>query len=70
MASVTCYGRVSEIGGNELLLSVDGTSLFLDFVLSFGAESRFFEEYLQPCVGVELRSDEKNGEIRREDRTG
>lgn len=54
MSSVTCHGGVGEIGGNKLLLSVDGASLFLDFGFSFGSEGRFFEEYLQPRAGSKL----------------
>ena len=45
---VTCYGGVSEIGGNQILLESGDGSLFLDFGQSFKAEGYFFEEFLQP----------------------
>ncbi len=54
MVSVTAYGGVNEIGGNKFLLRFDDSSLFLDFGLSFGAEGRFFEEFLQPRSGCKL----------------
>lgn len=59
MAAVTCYGGVGEIGGNRLLVDLGGTSLLLDFGFSFGAEGRFFEEYLQPRPSI--RGDPRHG---------
>lgn len=45
---ITGYGGVGEIGGNKLLVKAGDDSLFLDFGMSFGAQSKFYEEYLQP----------------------
>lgn len=48
MASLAFYDGVNCIGGNKILLEADGTSLFLDFSLNFGAEGRYFDEFLNP----------------------
>ncbi len=48
MVSVTCFGGVSEIGGNKILLEDGDTRVFLDFGMSFGRRAMFFEEYLKP----------------------
>ena len=53
-ASLIAYGGTNEIGGNKFLLKFDGSSIFLDFGLSFKAEGRFFEEFLQPRSGSKL----------------
>lgn len=54
MTSLTFYGGVGEIGGNKILLEDGDTRIFLDFGMSFGAESEFFSEFLGPkkCNGV------------------
>ncbi len=46
--NLTFHGGLREIGGNKLLLRDGSTKLLLDFGLSFGRKSRYFEEYLQP----------------------
>ncbi len=48
LVNLTFYGGVEEIGGNKILLEDDDTKLFLDFGMSFGRRSKFFEEYLNP----------------------
>lgn len=54
MPSLVFYGGVNEIGGNKILLKDNGTSIFLDFGMSFSLASRYFSEYLQPrkCGGI------------------
>lgn len=48
MVSLSFYGGVGEIGGNKILLEDEDTKLFLDFGMSFGKRSLFFEEFLTP----------------------
>jgi ribonuclease J len=48
MVRLTFYGGVNEIGGNKILLDDHGTSIFLDFGMSFSRRSRYFEEFLNP----------------------
>ena len=48
MVSLTFYGGVSEIGGNKILLQDGDTKIFIDFGMSFGRRSKFFEEFLTP----------------------
>ena len=50
MTSLTFYGGVNEIGGNKILLQDKDTKVFLDFGMSFGKRSKFFEEYVNPRV--------------------
>ena len=50
MTSLTFYGGVDEIGGNKILLQDKDTKIFLDFGMSFGKRSKFFEEYVNPRV--------------------
>ncbi len=45
---LTFYDGAGCIGGNKILLEADGTALFLDFGTNFGAEGRFFDEFLRP----------------------
>ncbi|MGM0687623.1 MAG: MBL fold metallo-hydrolase [Promethearchaeati archaeon] len=52
--SLIAYGGTNEIGGNKFLLKLDNSSVFLDFGLSFDAEGRFFEEFLQPRSASKL----------------
>ena len=54
MVSVTCFGGVSEIGGNKILLEDGNTRFLFDFGTSFARRYRFFEEYLKPRPGVGL----------------
>jgi ribonuclease J len=46
--SLTFYGGVNEIGGNKILLQDGDTRIFLDFGLSFGRRSKYYEEFLTP----------------------
>ena len=48
MVDLTFYGGVKEIGGNKILLEDKDTKIFLDFGMSFGRQSLFFEEFLKP----------------------
>jgi len=50
MTSLTFYGGVNEIGGNKILLQDKDTKVFLDFGMSFGKRSKFFEEFVNPRV--------------------
>jgi len=43
MISVTPYGGVNEIGGNKIALEIGETRLLLDFGVSFGRMSKFFD---------------------------
>jgi ribonuclease J len=54
MTTIACYGGVNDIGGNKLLVKFDKGSIFLDFGLSYGEESQFFEEFLQPRSGCKI----------------
>ena len=54
MIKFTCYGGVNDIGGNKLLVKLDEGAIFLDFGLSYGEESQFFEEFLQPRSGCKI----------------
>lgn len=55
MATVTRHGGVNRIGGNKILVEAGDTSMFLDFGFAFGAEGRYYEEYLQPRSPSKLR---------------
>jgi ribonuclease J len=46
VVSLTFYDGVNCIGGNKILLESDDTTLLLDFGLNFGAEGRYFDEFL------------------------
>lgn len=48
------YGGIGEIGGNKFVVRTEMSSVILDFGMSFGAEGRFFEEYLQPRSNSKL----------------
>ncbi len=45
---ITVYDGAGVIGGNKILLEDGGTSIFLDFGMSFGTRSLYFEEFLKP----------------------
>lgn len=55
MPSLLFYGGVNEIGGNKILLNDRDTSIFLDFGMSFGRRSLFFEEFLTPRTATGLK---------------
>jgi len=48
MVQITCYGGVSEIGGNKVLLEDDQARFLFDFGTAFGRYRNFFNEYLRP----------------------
>lgn len=48
MTTITFYGGVNEIGGNKILLEDNGTSIFIDFGMSFSQRAKFYCEYLNP----------------------
>lgn len=52
--SLTFYGGVNEIGGNKILLQDGDTRVFLDFGLSFGKRSMYYEEFLTPRTACGL----------------
>ncbi len=54
MVSVTCYGGVGQIGGNQLLLEDGDSRLFFDFGTPFHQKGLYYEEYLNPRPGFGL----------------
>ncbi|MBI4233863.1 MAG: exonuclease [Chloroflexi bacterium] len=48
MVTITCYGGVNQVGGNQLLLEDGEARLFLDFGTPYSQRGRFYEEYLKP----------------------
>ena len=46
--TITAYGGVNTIGGNQILLEDGETRLLFDFGIPFGKRNRYFEEYLKP----------------------
>lgn len=52
--SLTFYGGVGEIGGNQILLRDGDTAVFFDFGIPFARRSLYFEEYLKPRSGAGL----------------
>ncbi|MFH2023883.1 MAG: MBL fold metallo-hydrolase [Candidatus Micrarchaeota archaeon] len=55
MTTATCYGGISEIGGNKILIEDKKTRIFLDFGASFDLLDEYFVEYLQPRTRFGLR---------------
>ena len=47
MTLLSFYGGVNEIGGNKFLLEENGTKILMDFGMSFGAEGRYFSEFMR-----------------------
>jgi len=45
---ITILGGEKEIGGNKILVEHKGTSIMLDFGMSFGQAGKYFSEFLQP----------------------
>ncbi len=54
MVSIKVLGGDGEIGGNKILVEHKGTSIFLDFGMSFKQNGLFFSEFLNPrkCSGL------------------
>jgi len=48
MVSIDVIGGSTEIGGNKILVEHKGTGILLDFGMSFGQNSRYFSEFLNP----------------------
>ncbi|AKB46799.1 hypothetical protein MSKOL_1022 [Methanosarcina sp. Kolksee] len=48
MVQISILGGKKEIGGNKILVEHKGTRILLDFGMSFGQNSRYFSEFLQP----------------------
>ena len=46
MTTFSFHGGVNEIGGNKILVEDNGTSVFLDFGLSFGQKKQFYDQFL------------------------
>ena len=55
MTTLTFYGAVGEIGGNQILLEDRGTRVFLDFGVSFSKLGTFYDEFMHPRSGGGLR---------------
>ncbi|MDP3062205.1 MAG: MBL fold metallo-hydrolase RNA specificity domain-containing protein [Chloroflexota bacterium] len=54
MVTLTCYGGVGEIGGNQLFLEDGETRLFLDFGTPYSRWNDYYEEYMKPRPGAGL----------------
>ena len=54
MVRLTCYGGVSQIGGNQFLLEDGDARLLFDCGTPYGQRNRFYEEYLKPRGGFGL----------------
>ena len=46
MTSITFHGGVNDIGGNKFLLEDKGTTILMDFGMSFGDEGKFFSQFM------------------------
>ncbi|KUO40143.1 MAG: hypothetical protein AVW06_02845 [Hadesarchaea archaeon DG-33-1] len=55
MTTLTFYGGVGGIGGNQILLEDSGTRVFLDFGVSFSRLGTFYDEFMRPRSGGGLR---------------
>lgn len=55
MVKITCYGGVSEIGGNKILVEHQGSRIMLDFGRRMGFESNFFSEFLGVRTNTQLK---------------
>ena len=54
MTSLTFYGSVNKIGGNKILLQDKDTKVFLDFGMSFGKRSDYFDTFMGPRTATGL----------------
>jgi ribonuclease J len=50
--TITVYGGAGEIGGNKILLEDRDTRVFLDFGMSLGTRSLYYEDFLAPRAGL------------------
>ena len=46
MTSITFHGGVNDIGGNKFLVEDKGTTILMDFGMSFGDEGKFFSQFM------------------------
>ena len=46
MTSITFHGGINDIGGNKFLLEDKGTTILMDFGMSFGDEGKFFSQFM------------------------
>ena len=46
MTSITFHGGVNDIGGNKFLVEDKGTTILIDFGMSFGDEGKFFSQFM------------------------
>ena len=47
MTSITFHGGVNDIGGNKFLVEDKGTTILIDFGMSFTDEGMFFTEFMK-----------------------
>ena len=52
VVTVTCYGGVNEIGGNQILVEDRDIKFFFDFGTPFARWNQFYEEFLRPRRGA------------------
>ena len=50
MTNITFHGGINDIGGNKFLVDDKGTKIFMDFGMSFGAEGKYFSEFMHARV--------------------
>jgi ribonuclease J len=48
VTQIRFFGGVDEVGGNKIYVRDGDVRIFLDFGMSFGCRSNYFEEYLKP----------------------
>jgi len=48
LVKISILGGKNEIGGNKILVEHAGTRIMLDFGMSFGQNSKYFSEFLNP----------------------
>ena len=46
MTSITFHGGVNDIGGNKFLVEDKGTTILMDFGMSFGDEGKYFSQFM------------------------
>ena len=54
MTSITFHGGVNDIGGNKFLVEDKGTTILMDFGMSFGDEGKFFSQFMGPRTSNSL----------------
>lgn len=51
MVTLTCYGGVNQVGGNQFLLQDGDSNIFLDFGTPYARWNTYYEEYMKPRPG-------------------